>query len=86
MESLSLTKARSKSLKVDLIKNFFVVFVVNLLNYYKSSQSGKTPASLIDENFITSTGFLLLAFVVYHYTIADTVEAFTSDLDDSPRP
>lgn len=76
---INLSKARTKSLKTDLIKNFFIVFVVNLLNYYKASTSGKAPAAVIDESFVTSTAFLLLAFVTYHVTVADSVEAFDFD-------
>jgi len=71
--NLSLSKARARSLKIDLLKNFFVVLVVKVLTTYKATgHVGK----VFDEAFITSTAFLLAAFFIYHLTVGEMVEAF----------
>ena len=71
--ALSLSKARARSLKIDLLKNFFVVLVVKVLTTYKSSGSMST---VFDDAFVTSTAFLLAAFFIYHVTVGEMVEAF----------
>ena len=62
-----LTKVDMKSLKIDLIKNALVVIVARLIKFYVVDTQGKggDVSVVFNQDFIYSTVFLLLGFVVY---------------------